>query len=203
MVNRQQGGSFGEEFISLREAMDRLVSDSFGGPFRGALAGNGHGAGATSRAALPLDVYATDEAVVIIAAIPGLGPDDVEITVNQNTVTIAGHLPNVAASDEGGGATWYLHELGHGGFRRSVALPIDVDSARADATVDNGVLRLTLPRAEVARARQITIRSASRSLDEITPGGSTANGSHPAVGAGPGDPSPADDAAQSPTTPTS
>jgi len=163
MVHRQQGGSFGDEFVSLREAMDRLVADSFtGGVFRGLL-GGGNGVGTHGRAALPLDVYATDEAVVIIAAIPGLGPDDIDITVNQNTVTIAGELHNVAASEDGAaaGATWYLHELAHGTFRRSVSLPIDVDSGRADATVENGVLRLHLPRAEAARARQITVRSAT------------------------------------------
>ncbi len=177
MVNRNYGGSFGDEFVSLREAMDRLVADTFsGGPFRGLVAGNG--VGANGRAALPLDVYATDEAVIIIAAIPGLGPEDIEITVNQNTVTIGGQLPNAAASEDGTGATWYLHELGHGEFRRSVSLPIDVDSSRADATVENGVLRLFLPRAEASRARQITIRSASRALDGIDRG-TAANGSRP------------------------
>lgn len=204
MINRQYGGSFGDEFVSLREAMDRLVADSFtGGPFRGPMAGNGNGAGSAGRAALPLDVYATDEAVVIIAAIPGLGPEDIEISVNQNTVTIGGQLPNVAASEAGTGGTWYLHELGHGAFRRSVSLPIDVDSSRADATVENGVLHLVLPRVEATRARQITIRSASRSLAGSEAGHLAATALPPAVGAGSSGETPDDDASPGPALPSS
>jgi HSP20 family protein len=148
-----------EEFVSLREAMDRLLADSFvGGPFRAfwSTAGNGSG-----RVALPLDVYATSDEVVVIAAAPGLRPEDLEITINQGTVSLSGKLPNVAQSEDAKNATWYLHELPHGAFQRVVTLPIEVDSARADATFEHGILRLRLPKAEQAKPKQIKVRVAT------------------------------------------
>jgi HSP20 family protein len=157
MVNRLP--SFTDEFMSLREAMDRVFSENMvGSPLRGIWSGGwGHGAG---RIPLPLDVYATKDEVVIIAAVPGVEADEIEISVNQNTVTLAGKVPNAASSEEAKDATWYLHELPHGSFQRSVTLPIEVDSARADATCEHGILRLRLPKAETARPRQIKVRGA-------------------------------------------
>lgn len=163
MANRSAVATTGPEFVSLREAMDRLVADSFvGGPFQGLWSG---GSSNGNRAGLPLDVYATNDAVTVYAAIPGLGPEDVEISVNQGTVTISGELPNAARSEEAQGATWYLHELGSGSFQRSVTLPVEIESTKADATIENGVLRLHLPKADRAKPRQIKIR-ASRGGDE-------------------------------------
>lgn len=157
MANRSPVATTGAEFVSLRDAMDRLLSDSFvGSPFQGLWSGSSSNGG---RVGLPLDVYATSDEVTIYAAIPGLGPDDVEISINQGTVTISGQLPNVASSEEAKGATWYLHELGSGAFQRSVTLPVEVDANKADATIENGVLRLRLPKAEQARPRQIKVRT--------------------------------------------
>ena len=144
--------SIGDEFVTLRETMDRFFGDSTFLPSWIA-SGNGH-----PRIALPLDVYATADEVVIIAAAPGLGPDDLDISVNQNTVSLTGSIPNVAASEEATGSTWYLHELAHGSFQRTITLPIEIDAQRADATFENGILRLTLPKAEAAKPRQIKIR---------------------------------------------
>jgi HSP20 family protein len=144
--------SIADEFITLREAMDRFFNDS---PARSLWGG----AGVSGRTALPLDVYATPDEVVMIAAAPGLGPEDIEITINQNTVSLSGTVPNVAASEEGKAATWYLHELSHGTFQRTVTLPIEVDAAKADASFENGILRLRLPKAEAARPKQIKVRA--------------------------------------------
>ena len=144
-----------EEFVSLRDAMDRLLQDSFvGGPFRSFWSAAPNGA---ARMPLPLDVYATGEEVFVIAAVPGLRPEDIEITINQGTVTLSGKTPNVAQSEEAKNATWYLHELPHGAFTRSVTLPIEVDSAKADATFEQGILRLRLPKAEQAKPKQIKV----------------------------------------------
>jgi HSP20 family protein len=154
MVSRYPVAS---EFVSLRDAMDRLVTDAFSGsPFRTLWSSTD---GANGRMALPLDVYATPDEVVIIAAVPGMRPEDIEVTINKNTVTLSGTTPNVAASEEAKDATWYLHELSSGAFTRSVTLPVEVDSTHADATFEHGVLRLTLPKAEAAKPRKIEIRS--------------------------------------------
>jgi HSP20 family protein len=154
MVNRVP--SLLDEFVSLRDAMDRAFTESSIAPLRGLWPG-GWGNG-TGRMPLPLDVYATKDEVVIIAAVPGIQAEQIEITINQNTVTLTGSTPNVASSEEAKDATWYLHELPHGAFQRSVTLPIEVDPAKADATCEHGILRLRLPKAETAKPRQIKVR---------------------------------------------
>lgn len=141
------------DFVSLRDAMNQLFEESFT-PFWASTRGR-NGVGAQ---ALPLDVYATAEDVYVIAAVPGMRPDDVEVSVNQGVVTISGTLQNAADAEEAQGATWYLHELAHGQFRRSVSLPIDVDAAKADATFADGILKLRLPKAEQAKPRRIEVR---------------------------------------------
>jgi HSP20 family protein len=157
-------------FATLQSEMDRFVNQAlWGAPFRTLWASNWNGAGAQAATwPLPLDVYATADEVVIIAAVPGLGPDDIEITYDQGVVTFAGQLPNVAASEEGKGATWYLHELPNGGFRRSVTLPFDVDADAIEATFLHGVLRLSLPKAEQARPKQIQVRVVENGNDHLT-----------------------------------
>ncbi|HEY7035642.1 MAG TPA: Hsp20/alpha crystallin family protein [Thermomicrobiales bacterium] len=158
-----------EEFVSLRDAMDRLLQDSFvGGPFRSFWSAAPNG---SSRMPLPLDVYATGDEVFVIAAVPGLRPEDIEITINQGTVTLSGKTPNVAQSEEAKNATWYLHELPHGTFTRSVTLPIEVDSAKADATFEQGILRLRLPKAEQAKPKQIKVRVAGAAESEAIAAG--------------------------------
>jgi HSP20 family protein len=167
MVNRLP--SIGEEFVSLREAMDRVFSESLGNsPFRGFWSG-GWGNG-TGRIPLPLDVFATKDEVILIAAVPGIQADDIAISINQNTITLSGNMSNVASSSEAKDATWYLHELPHGAFQRSVTLPIEVDAANAEATCEHGILRLRLPKAETARPRQIKVRGAQPAIESETGG---------------------------------
>jgi HSP20 family molecular chaperone IbpA len=137
--------------------MDRLVTDAFNSPTWRTLWSATEGQG--GRMSLPLDVYATADAFVIIAAVPGIRPEEIEVTINKNTVTLAGQTPNVAVSEDAKEATWYLHELPSGSFTRSVTLPVEVDASQADATFEHGVLRLTLPKAEAAKPRRIEIRT--------------------------------------------
>jgi HSP20 family protein len=85
-------------------------------------------------------------------------------------VTLSGKMPNVAQSEEAKNATWYLHELPHGAFTRAVTLPIEVDSANADATFEHGILRLRLPKAEQAKPKQIKVRVAGAGAEAIASG---------------------------------
>lgn len=136
----------------LRDAMDQF----FGEPIFRTFATSPRSVGTFS---IPVDVFATEGDVIVIAAAPGLGPDELEVTIDDNVLTLSGTIPNAAKSNEAEGATWYLHENGHGQFRRTVTLPVDVDADQAEATFANGVLRLRLPKAEAARPRQIKVRS--------------------------------------------
>ena len=156
---------FGQDFVVLRDAMNQLLEESFvpSRPARGA------SNGAMVRP-LPLDVYATQDEAVVIAAVPGMNPRDLEVTIDQNVVTLSGSVPTAAESEQGKGATWYLHELWHGQFRRSVTLPFEVEAGQAEATFENGIVRITLPKAERAKPHKIAIRAASGQQEAIGAG---------------------------------
>ena len=142
---------FDTEFSTLRQAMDRLLDGAVvGAPFRTLWSRTGQ--------AMPLDVYATEDQVVILAAVPGVQPEDLEITAYQNTVTLSGTIADVAEGEEAKDATWYLRELWSGQFRRSLTLPFAVDADRAQASFEQGVVRIVLPKAEQAKPRKIAIQ---------------------------------------------
>jgi HSP20 family protein len=142
-------------FPGLRDALTRLLEDSVVPPRGGGATGPG-----VAPQPLPLDVYATPDEAVIIAAVPGMTSQDLEVTVNQSTITVSGRLPSAVESEQGQGATWYLHELWHGPFRRSVTLPFEVDAGRAEATFENGIVRIVLPKAAQAKPQRIAIKPA-------------------------------------------
>ncbi|MBA2469766.1 MAG: Hsp20/alpha crystallin family protein [Chloroflexia bacterium] len=145
--------------VGMRQAMDRLVNDTFSPSQFGTIwpASTGD----KGRALAPIDAYVTEHNVVILAAIPGVTAGDIDISIEKNTVTLTGEVPSVVKSDHAKGANWYLHELPSGSFRRSLTMPIDVDASKAEATFESGVLRLTLPKAEAAKPRQIQVQVGS------------------------------------------
>jgi HSP20 family protein len=147
---------FFNDFVALRDTVDRVVNDAFAtSPFQTVWSRGGNGQQLAQP--MPLDVYATEDQAVIVAAVPGMRPEDLELTVHQNTVTLSGTVGNVAESEEAKGATWYVHELGSGTYRRSITLPFPVDADQTEATFDHGILRITLPKAESAKPRKISI----------------------------------------------
>jgi HSP20 family protein len=137
--------------VSLRDAMNALFQDSFVRP--------ANAPAQSAYAALPLDVCETEHEFVIKAALPGVNPDDVEITVHGDTLTIRGESK---ADEEKKGEHWHLRERRFGAFQRSVALATPVNSEKAQADYDLGVLTLTLPKAESAKPRQIKINGVSQ-----------------------------------------
>lgn len=148
MATRFPVSSIAGDMISLRSAMDRLFNESYV---------PGQSAGST-RGVMPLDVYATENEVVVLAAVPGMNADDIQITIEKNTVTLSGTMPNVAESQDAKDVSWYLHELPYGTFERTLTLPTQLDSNRAEATFENGMLRLTLPKAETEKPKQIKVK---------------------------------------------
>lgn len=136
-----------KEMMTLREAMDRLFEDSFVRPSRFFRE--------TVGTYLPLDVYTTNDAVVIRASVPGAKPDDVEITIEGDTVTIRGEIK--APQEEG---TFLLQEQRYGPFSRSIELALPVQADKAEAKFENGVLTLTIPKAEEIKPKVIKVKSA-------------------------------------------
>jgi HSP20 family protein len=136
------------ELVSLRQAMDRLFEDSFVRP-RGTW-----GFSAETGAGLPLDVTNTPDALVVEAALPGVRPDDVEITVEDGTLTIRAESTSERQETDG---EMILNEIRRGSMSRAVALPAGLEADKANATFENGILRLSFPRAEAVKPRQIRI----------------------------------------------
>lgn len=138
------------EMVSLRDAMERLFEDSIVSPFgRWPLQAN-------EVRTLALDMYETDDNLVVEASLPGISPDEVDISIVGNTLTIKGDIEQEAEEDKG---KYYCRERHYRAFHRSVNLPTEVSSDKAEATFENGVLKLTLPKVEEAKPRKITIKT--------------------------------------------
>ncbi len=102
----------------------------------------------------PLNLWTGAQGAVLTAAIPGVDPDDLEITVHQDTLTLKGKR----GPDEGeGAATYHRRERRHGAFGRTVALPFSVDAEHVQAGIEDGILTLMLPRHESERPKRIEI----------------------------------------------
>ena len=138
------------EALTLRQAMDRFFDDDYR-PFRW-LSGGPDGP------ALPLDVTTDADALTIEAALPGIKPGDVDITVEDNTVTISGRTADERRAEEG---SYVVQEIRRGSFSRSVSLPNGLEPDKATATFENGILRLEIPKAEQVKPRQIKISPVS------------------------------------------
>jgi len=134
------------EMLTLRQAMDRLFDDDFR-PSRWL-------SGGLDGPALPLDVTTTTDKVLIEAALPGIKPEDVDITVENGTVTISGKTADEHSAEEG---SYVVQEIRRGNFSRSVTLPNGLEPDKANATFENGILRLEIPKAEQLKPRQIKI----------------------------------------------
>lgn len=130
----------------LRRELDRLFDNFVPGELFG-----------TRPTAFPaLNAWEDGERLMIEAEVPGLKLDDLEITVKGNELMLKGTRP--AVEDEQ--TVYHRRERGCGEFARYVTLPVDVDADRVEAALKNGVLTIVLPKAEKARARKITVKTA-------------------------------------------
>lgn len=127
------------------DEMDRMFEDPFFG--RGSRA-EGQNWG------LPLDVAENENVYIIHASIPGIDPDDVDVSISDNVLTIRGEMSGEMGDEND---RYVLRERRMGSFTRSVSFPMAVDADRVEATCSNGVLTLRLPKAETARPRRISI----------------------------------------------
>jgi len=129
--------------------MDNLFDQGFPRPWRLM-----SGADFETGTSMPVDVWETDDALMIQASIPGIKPDNVDIQVSNGVLTIKAERPQDSTEEQ---AHYYRRELSRNGFARAFSLPVAVDSDKAEARYEYGTLYLTLPKAEVARPKQIKI----------------------------------------------
>ena len=104
----------------------------------------------------PMNVWANQEHALVTAELPGVDPDQLDISVVGETMTLSGRRTLPETGDD---ATWHRHERWHGEFSRTMQLPFRIDVEKVDATFKNGVLQITLPRAEEDRPQRISVGS--------------------------------------------
>jgi HSP20 family protein len=143
------------DLLSLRQAMDRLFEESFVNPRTWNW---------DERQLMALDVYARNDDLVVEANLPGVKPEEVEITVEGNALTIAGETRSSRKDDEG---STILSEIRRGAFTRTLTLPAGLEPDRATATFEDGVLTLRIPKAEQVKPRQIKITSGDGQLVQV------------------------------------
>ncbi len=138
------------EMLGLRREMDRLFDNTFFSP----------DASWTQPTAwdLALDVTENNDEIVVKASIPGINPDDLEVTYTENTLTIKGE---VKAEEEKEGSRYHLRERRYGSFVRSLSLPVGVKAEDIQANYEAGVLTLHLPKSEEVKPKRIAVNVGS------------------------------------------
>jgi len=137
-----------DPFSELRTTMDRLFDQGFARPWRMLPT-------TSYDALMPVDIAETAEQFEVSAAVPGVRPDDVDISVVGDQLTIRAHRQEEPAQEQD--CTYHHQEILSGDYSRTFSLPTIVEADRAEARYENGILHLTLPKAESVRPRQIKL----------------------------------------------
>jgi HSP20 family protein len=134
-----------DPFAEMRNTMETLFDQGFSRPWR-VISPN-------YQYSFPVEMWETKDAVELKAALPGISPDHVDISLTGDVLTIRAEHPEDDASDR----KYLTREFTYGRYERSFALQATVDPDQADARYENGVLFLHMPKSEAARVRQIRI----------------------------------------------
>ena len=142
------------DFVSMNDAMNRVLGNR---PYDYARHGGSDSAMATPAERtmrLPLDAYATDDAFVLTAYVPGVKAEDLEITFEGEELTVRGRFQPAPE-----GASFLKQELFHGAFERRLTFNVPVNADAIEATFENGVLTLRVPKAEASKPKQIKVQA--------------------------------------------
>jgi HSP20 family protein len=133
------------DMITVRQTVDRLIDEAFarGSETRG-----------TGAWLLPMDAYITADAIVIQAEVPGIPPEELEITLEGDTLTIHGEIKRADTDNR----KYVLLERPTGRFERTLSIGVPINHDKVEATFKDGVLTLILPKAEAVKPRQITVK---------------------------------------------
>ena len=144
-----------QDVLSLREAMNQLMEESYVRP----------AAGRNGQSFVPaLDMSETEEGYLVEAAVPGLKPEDLEITVENNVLTLKGETRQQAEDKK---RNYHRVERRYGAFQRTIALPTTVKADGIQAEMNNGILRLDIPKAEEVKPRRIDVKVGGQQQFEV------------------------------------
>ena len=133
------------EMLSLRDAVDRLLADSFV-----------RTSDWFSEGVPAIDMYETKDAVVVKATLPGVKPEDVEIKLTGDVLSIRGEMKEEIETND---RNYHCRERRYSSFNRSIGLPVSVVADKASAEFENGILTLTLPKSEESKPKVITVKA--------------------------------------------
>jgi HSP20 family protein len=143
--------------MTLRDAMDRMIDEAFGRT----------GGGRMVPSIMPIDMFERQDELIVMAAVPGAKPEDVDISVTNDTLTIRATIQSEMDKEEASSWNWYLHELQSGQFTRTISLPFPVTPDQADARFENGLLKLKLPKSQAAMPKRIKVQHGSSQSQQI------------------------------------
>lgn len=138
------------EMRRMHDMLDRMMDDAYLGQ---------RGNREMVEGLAPVDLFETDDEVVVKAIMPGMTADDIQISVDRDVLTLRGEAKHEEETEEGNGRVYHHRELRYQRFTRSIRLPILVNADKADAQFENGILTLTLPKAEEVKPKQITVKA--------------------------------------------
>ncbi len=146
MVIRRLSDPF-QEALTLHDAMNQLFAQSFVRP-------GWSGAGSQTWP-VPIDVFETEHGYHVHALLPGMKAEDIELTVQQNTLSLKGQFhPSVKKGQQ---VTWLMQEIGSGSFERTLTFPKPIDTEKLETTYENGVLSIFIPLTESSRPKRISV----------------------------------------------
>ena len=132
----------------MNRMMNRLFDDFSGGSYQPA----------TRDWGMPLDVVEAEDGFTLKASLPGVNADDIEITFEDKMLTIKAEVKDESESEE---ANYHIRERRFGSFSRSVRLGVDINTDNIEASYENGILNLTLPKAKAVKPKRITINTSA------------------------------------------
>jgi HSP20 family protein len=137
----------------FRDTMDRLFESGFSRPWRLMQMGT------EEFAAPPIEISEAEDEIEVKASLPGMKPEDINISVQGDVVTIKGETREESEDRQ---KSYYRRELRYGSVQRSITLPTIVDTERSQASYENGILKLRLPKSEEAKPKQIKVQGGDR-----------------------------------------
>lgn len=148
------------EALTLHDAMNQLFAQSFVQP--------DWSSGRSPSLAAPVDVFEIDQTYHVHVFLPGIPPEEIELTVQANTLTFRGQFqPPVKQEQQ---VTWFVQEIGSGSFERSVTFPKPIDSEHIETQYTNGLLMITVPLHESNRPKRISVTASEPKLVAVEAG---------------------------------
>src|SRR5918998_3211580 len=127
-------------------------------------------AGNVENWAIPLDVVQEGDNIVVKASVPGVNPEDIDVSIENDVLTVKGQTKEEREQQEG---NYLMRERRSGSFYRALRLPDTVDSDKAQPHYENGILSISFPRMESKRAKRLQITGGQESQGQIVEGQSS------------------------------